>query len=100
GVDAVKSVVRRFERLHSDISINDKTLSWDGYIQVYNGPIQKKGDLNGKIPVQVKGTKVSSFSDVSRKYTIEVTDLKNYKLDGGAMYFVVEIIDFDNTKVF
>ena len=50
---------------------------------------KKKNKLKGRLPVQVKGKVNDDFSSDEISYSIEVSDLKNYLYDGGAVLFVV-----------
>lgn len=88
------------EHLKADISQNDKTLSWDGQIEVYGSVGNKKADFIGRCPVQVKGK--SLHSNELRKqnisYPVDVDDLRNYQKDGGVIYFVVGISTNNNEQ--
>lgn len=86
--------------LKAFIDKNDKFPIWDGSVLVYNSTNNKNKNLKGKIPVQVKGTTVKNFSGSTRKYPIRVNDLENYLKDGGAIFFVVEIINPKNARIY
>lgn len=100
AVAAVRNEILRSELLADEIPVNDKTPSWDGEIWVYNNKWQTKNELYGKVPVQVKGKKVSNISQNETKYKIEKVDLENYYTNGGVLFFVIEIIDPDNTQIY
>lgn len=100
AVATIRNEILRNDFLSDEIPVNDKTPSWDGEIWVYNNKEQKKEHLIGRVPVQVKGRKVSEFSKDETKYSIKKVDLENYLKNGGILYFVIEIIDFDNTQIF
>lgn len=100
AVAAVRNEILRNDLLSDEIPVNDKTPSWDGEIWVYNNKKQKKSDLFGKIPVQVKGKKVTKMSKEETKFPIQKVDLENYLMNGGILYFVIEMIDSDNTQIF
>lgn len=55
AVSKLNSPIARCELLRPEISENDKTPSFDGYIELYSKPGNKKSDFLGKCPVQVKG---------------------------------------------
>ena len=81
------------EHLKADINQNDKTLSWDGHIEVYGSVGNKKADFVGRCPVQVKGKSLSA-NDLRKQnisYPVDADDLRNYLKDGGVIYFVVGI---------
>ena len=79
---------------------NDKSPSWDGEIQIYKDSLQKKEDMIGRIPVQVKGTANDDFSQSEIKRSVCISDLKNYYNDGGALYFVIYVRENRNTKIY
>jgi hypothetical protein len=96
----IKEAMLRTNRVEPDIRDNDKTPSWDGELRLYTEEKFQKTQLCGKIPVQVKGKGVSEFNDLSIKYNVEISDLKNYKEDGGVIFFVVHINDYDNYRIY
>jgi len=88
--------------LLSDITDNDKTPSWDGFVRLYKNKDhkEKKSDLVARIPVQVKG---ESNTDIIREqisHNIKKSDLKNYLHDGGIIFFVIRMCDFDNYRIY
>lgn len=82
------------EHLVGYISLRDKEPVWDGFVYIYTDRVNhKKENLKGRVPVQIKGqltTKKKKFND-HIKYSIRVSDLKHYLLEGGAVFFVVQI---------
>lgn len=105
AVDALKREIHFNPLLKSyDINENDKTPSWDGEIFVYRqldkNESYKKSNIDGKVPIQIKGRKVENIREGSIKYLIHKDDLNNYYKDGGALFFVVEFMDPVNTKIY
>lgn len=97
-INAVKAVEHQIlisKLLFPKLSVGDKYPSWDGEILVYSDERsrnkQMRTNIVGRIPVQVKGTKVNSFSEKERKFSLEVDDLRNYLNDFGVLYFLVEM---------
>lgn len=86
--------------LKTFINRGDKDPFWDGSIFVYNDTSNKNLNFRGKIPIQIKGTIVKEFSGDTRKYPIRVSDLESYLKDGGAIFFVVEIINSSVTAIY
>lgn len=72
------------------INRNDRTPSWDGAVFVYQNAAQKKEDLLGKVPIQVKGTQKLLTSDTA-SFPCSVADLRNYCNDGGCIFFLVSV---------
>lgn len=90
GVDKVKEVLRQVNTLDPNINHNDKNVSWDGSILVYNDVPFKKEILRFKIPIQVKTRTLTKYKS---SYSVSVADLKNYRIDGSILYFLVEIVN-------
>ncbi|MFL0251160.1 hypothetical protein ACJDT4_12055 [Clostridium neuense] len=100
AVNRVKDIILESDILEPYIDDNDKTPSWDGNIFVYKSSDIKKKNLKGKIPIQVKGTKVDKFSNDAVSFSFETADLKNYFVDGGVLFFVVEVISINNVRIY
>ncbi|HAP14615.1 MAG TPA: hypothetical protein DCR07_00710 [Lactococcus sp.] len=84
-----------------NISTADKVPSWDGEILLYKTREDlSKGNLSGIIPVQVKGTMVERFEKKKAVFQADVRDLRNYYNDNGAMFFLVQLKDFDTYKIY
>lgn len=88
GLLSVEKILARSDFLKADIKRNDKTPSWDGEIFVYSKPGYKKSDLLGKVPIQIKYS--SRETKRSTYFPVDVSDLKNYKKDGGAIFFLIK----------
>ncbi|MRX73646.1 hypothetical protein GJU40_16000 [Bacillus lacus] len=100
AVAAVRNEILKSDFLSDEIPTNDKTPSWDGEIWAYNNKSQRKDTLFGKVPVQVKGKKVGILSEADTKFPIQKTDLENYYKNGGILFFVIEMVDSQNTQIF
>ncbi len=91
GACAVKAALLQCNYLASFISENDKTPSWDGNVFVYTMENQKKENLMGKVPIQVKSTGSRKKADWE-KFSCDVVDLRNYYNDGGCVFFRAGVI--------
>lgn len=100
SVREIGKVVDRFESMRQFLETNDKIPIWDGEIWLYNNVNHSNEYFKGKIPVQIKGTSVKRFSGKSIKYKLEKSHLQAYLKEHGTMFFVVEIINSDTTKIF
>lgn len=87
---AVEEVFQDCDRIDVEITTNDKTIAWDGYLYLYDSPEQTKNAYYGKIPVQVKGISHPVNHPENISYSIQKADLKAYK-DEGIAFFVVYI---------
>lgn len=90
GVTAVNEFIFDSTYLIPYIDFNDRTDSWDGFIFVYSDKSNEKKDIDGRIPVQVKTHQVEAFNEDKRSNSFDVSDLINYKNDGGVILFTVE----------
>lgn len=95
GTSNLERLLSRSDLLHPCISKNDKGLSWDGYIDVYQSGRNKQPKSNWlyQVPVQVKGHKGVNQSEKPDRYNIELSDLRIYRERGGTLFFKVS---FDN----
>jgi len=102
GITKLKDCLLRSEYLFPDICENDRTPSWDGFIEVYkNIEInKKKSDLLARVPVQVKSEMNTDISSDQISYNVKKSDLKNYLHDGGVVFFIVRMCDDDNFKIY
>lgn len=101
GVDALNMEIDKHNLLDTYIHSKDREPSWDGHIYVFNNENMSVESMIGRVPVQVKGEDVEKFSGKEKKYTVDVADLRNYQKEGiGVIYFVVEIINSSNTKIY
>lgn len=88
--------------IQTEFGSNDKTLSWDGVVYLYNSEINnKKEDLIGKCEVQIKGRSIRKKEKRDKiSFSIEKTDLINYRRNGGVMFFVIEIDENLSTQIY
>lgn len=89
AVCVLKSVLLNYHFLEPHIETNDRTPSWDGEVLVYGSDDQKKSNLRGRVPVQVKGISHGFSGDATFQCNAE--DLRNYYHDGGCLFFVVSV---------
>lgn len=100
AVAAVKGAIARTDYLTDYIKDKEKEPLWDGSIYAYSSPKKRNVDWRGKAPVQIKGKNVHSIDIKEIKYDLSVSDLKNYKKDGGLLFFVVGINGEGTTRIF
>lgn len=97
AVNAVKDTIIDTDILFPFIAENDKEPSWDGFIYIYKDNTKKKGNLKGRVAVQVKGVGNNNFAS-KVTFAVDVADLRNYLHNGGVIYFVVRIHKTDISK--
>ena len=100
SVHAIQRMCIGSKILDSDINYNDKTISWDGDIYLYNDSKLKKENLLKPIRIQLKSTGVEDFSGSKTTFSMNIEDISNYYKEGGTILFVVEVKDIDNVKVY
>lgn len=101
SVSAVKNSIITSKLLEPFISDNDKEPSWDGNVYIYKDKSKKKKDLEGRMPVQVKGKESNNLSKHEISYSMPIVDLRNYLNDGGCILFVVYIGNKgESTKIY
>lgn len=101
GVVVVKAVIAKTDYLVDYIKDKEKEPMWDGSIYAYSSSGNKSNaDWIGKAAVQVKGKNLDSIDVQEVKYDLKVVDLKNYKKEGGVLFFVVGIDGNGDTKIF
>jgi len=89
ATQAVKRSIITSGYLSQFISENDKEPSWDGFVYVYNDKSKAKSNFIGRVAVQIKGSIQTDLSLDKITFSVDVSDLKNFQRDGGAIYFVV-----------
>lgn len=101
SINKLKDVLLRTEVIEPDIRENDKTPSWDGELRLYKSRESfNKDQLIGRIPIQVKGSWVERFQKGKASFRVDVSDLQNYLTDGGVMFFLVQIKNYDTYKIY
>lgn len=90
ATNALKSALLKCPILESYIDSNDKTPSWDGTVFVYNSENNKKENIEGRVPIQIKGTEKDIVSNIAT-FACSTVDLKNYYHDGGCIFFLVSV---------
>ena len=78
---------------------NDRTPTWDGNVFVYRTKSKRKGELIGKVPIQIKGTSKGNPNKGMYSFSAEVEDLKNFNNDGGVV-FILAIISNQRNQVY
>ena len=101
AINKLKDTLLRTGFVDPDIKSNDTTPSWDGELRLYNSKsVFRKDNLGGRIPVQVKGKYVQRFLTKKATFQADVSDLRNYMNDGGAIFFLVQLKDFDDYRIY
>jgi len=97
AITNLKKVLLRSKYVIPQISENDKTPSFDGELLVYSTEDHTKDQMEGLIPVQVKGVTVETFMGKCA-YPFAWADLENYYKDKGCLFFVVQLLKSDDEQ--
>ena len=100
ATSAIEDAIAKTDYVTPYVNSGDKEPCWDGYLYAYTDASKKNEFFIGKVPVQVKGQKCDKFAESEHKYLVRVTDLKNFRIEGGTIYFVVQINDNGDKKIF
>ena len=100
ATSAIEDAIAKTDYITPYVNSGDKEPCWDGYFYAYTDTSKKNEFYIGKVPVQVKGQKCREFAGNEHKYLVRVTDLKNFRIEGGTIYFVVQINDSGDKKIF
>lgn len=93
ATSTLRKILAKTRYLEPYINENDREPSWDGYISVYSAEKQPhaKEDLKGRVHIQVKGSTNEKLLKEPHSFPVEISDLRNYLREGGAIFFVVFI---------
>lgn len=97
AVSEVKKCINQSSHLQAYINSNDRTPAWDGIIMIYK---DNKKIIFDTIPTQVKSKEVKKFGGSEISYSLEKCYMESYLNGGGVVFFVVQIINSYNTKIY
>lgn len=102
AITKLNELIDNIETAESKIQINDKSISWDGTIDFFNGTIDSKDNFEFSVDVQVKGrTKYKKRLNDKDSFDLSISDLKNYlKKDGTILFQVVFKNDSEEYKIY
>lgn len=100
SINKLEDVLTRTERIEPNIAKGDKIPSWDGEIIVYKSKEINKSNIMGNIRVQVKGHQKDNIDKDRIKHPVYKSDLTNYKVDGGCIFFVVLMKNMDEFTIY
>lgn len=78
ALNYLKTFIEDSERISQYLADNDKEPCWDGHLYLYNEEGKSKRNLQGRVPIQVKGTEVERFKTKKWKFKLERVDLQAY----------------------
>lgn len=96
GVSYLATFINRNKLLQTYFDNNDKTPAWDGEIHVLKNASEKKSEIFGRVPVQIKATKRKNNS--MKSFPVDMRDLELYSKNGGVVLFVVWLDENSNLR--
>lgn len=87
GVSYLTTFINRHSLLQTYFDSNDKTPVWDGEIHVLKTSSEKRSEIFGKVPVQIKATRQQKSK--LKSFSLDISDLELYSKNGGVVLFVV-----------
>lgn len=96
GVSYLATFINRIKLLQTYFDNNDKTPAWDGEIHVLKNASEKKSEIFGRVPVQIKATKRKNNS--MKSFPVDMRDLELYSKNGGVVLFVVWLDENSNLR--
>lgn len=104
AVSAVNELfLNQSRKIDPKFETGEKGISFDGNAILFSSEETTKLSYLSSIPVQVKGTEVTDFSQsVAKFYDFDKNTFKNFQYEDGVVIFLVEILkeDFEKTKIF
>lgn len=91
-----RTFIENSEVISSYIAENDKEPCWDGHLYLYSDGRKDKDHLQGRVPVQIKGTEVAKIQTKNWKFKLYKNDLKAYLHE--PTFFIVCQIEKDTNK--
>lgn len=80
---------------------DDTGISWDGYIDLYHGNIDDKGNFDTRIDVQIKGRSTTNKKLQDKwKFDIDKKDLENYNKIDGTLFLAVRFLKNGDYKIY
>lgn len=90
ALNLFKSFIEDSKVISQFIADNDKEPCWDGHLYLYADGIRDKEHLQGRVPIQIKGTEVGRFVTKKWKFKLEKADLKAY-LEEPTFFIVCQV---------
>lgn len=100
AVDQVSDFFKyNFAETKAQISQGDRAVSFDGKIVLFTSKERTKDEYQSSIPVQVKGTEVTSYSGSTAKFSrFEKSEFENFQREDGVLVFLVELMKGDRRR--
>jgi len=101
AITFVRTHLDEIDDFRYQVNSSDSEFTWDGYIDIFEGNVDKKSNFKDRINIQVKGRKVNRkrFEDKTQ-FDIDVADLENFKKVDGSIFLLVLINQENDMKLY
>ena len=98
ALNVLEAIINKHSAMDHTFNSDDKEISWDGYILLYESSDgnQSKKDFDSRVPVQIKGhidDKQRYINKDKITYAVALDDLRAYSTEKGVLYFHVFFCD-------
>lgn len=101
ALNKIENLLDTLEYFDYHFNADDTGISWDGYIDLYHGNIDNKGNFDTRIDVQIKGrTLLKKRLQDKCKFDIDKRDLENYNKIDGTLFLLVRFLENGEYKIY
>ena len=101
ALNKIENLLDELETFDYNFVADNTGISWDGYIDLYHGNIDDKGNFDTRIDAQIKGrtTNIKKLQD-KWKFDIDKKDLENYNKIDGTLFLAVRFLKNGDFKIY
>ena len=101
ALNKIENLLDELETFDYNFVADNTGISWDGYIDLYHGNIDDKGNFDTRIDAQIKGrtTNIKKLQD-KWKFDIDKKDLENYNKIDGTLFLAVRFFKNGDFKIY
>lgn len=101
ALNKIEILLDELEYFDYKFNVDDTGISWDGYIDLYHGNIDDKGNFDTRIDAQIKGRSTTNKKLQSKwKFDIDKKDLENYNKVDGTLFLAVRFLKNGDYKIY
>ena len=101
ALNKIENLLDELETFDYNFVADNTGISWDGYIDLYHGNIDDKGNFDTRIEAQIKGrtTNIKKLQG-KWKFDIDKKDLENYNKIDGTLFLAVRFLKNGDFKIY
>ena len=101
ALNKIENLLDELETFDYNFVADNTGISWDGYIDLYHGNIDDKGNFDTRIDAQIKGrtTNIKKLQE-KWKFDIDKKDLENYNKIDGTLFLAVRFLKNGDFKIY